>query len=134
MDHGETRIRRSIYSAQTRAFMQADINKRKRARARTCRASVPVGAIPEHGEFRSGTPNYYTISIHETMFQDANKCHIKHIFTINQSLLCFIPGFIRSKGESEYQSLPKTKTPSTINPPTTLQFHHKPSNNPPIPP
>ena len=43
------------------------------------------------------------------MFQDANKCHNKHIFTINKGLLCFIPGFIRSKGESEYQSLPKTK-------------------------
>ena len=43
------------------------------------------------------------------MFQDANKSHIKHIFTINKGLLCFIPGFIRSKGESEYQSLPRTK-------------------------
>jgi hypothetical protein len=43
------------------------------------------------------------------MFQDGNKCHIKHIFTINKGLLCFIPGFIRSKGESEYQSLPRTK-------------------------
>ena len=42
------------------------------------------------------------------MFQDANKCHIKHILTINKGLLCFIPGFIRSKGESEYQSLPRT--------------------------
>ena len=45
--------------------------------------------------------HYYshrTISIHETMFQDANKCHNKHIFTINKGLLCFIPGFIRSKG------------------------------------